>query len=83
MFNQIKTVLLLGFLTGILLAIGAFFGGQTGILTAFGFAVVINISAYYFSDKIVLKIYKAKPEALLIKVPLIVFPKNEDTSGNT
>jgi len=58
--NQIKTVLLLGALTGIFLAIGYFLGGRTGILIALIFAGGVNFFSYWFSDKIVLAIYRAK-----------------------
>lgn len=66
--NQIKTTLLLGALTGILLCIGFFFGRESGIVIAFGFAVLMNIGAYFFSDKIVLRMYRAK-EADISKYP--------------
>ncbi len=58
--NQIKTVLLLGGLTGIFLLIGAMAGGQQGLLIALLFAGGINFLSYWFSDKIVLFIYRAK-----------------------
>ncbi|MFH1275722.1 MAG: zinc metalloprotease HtpX [Candidatus Woesearchaeota archaeon] len=58
--NQIKTVLLLGILTGIFLAIGALVGGRTGLLFGLLFAGGMNFFSYWFSDKIVLAIYKAK-----------------------
>jgi len=58
--NQIKTVLLLGLLTGILLAIGSLAGGRSGLLIALIFAGGINFFSYWFSDKIVLAIYRAK-----------------------
>jgi len=57
--NQIKTVLLLGGLTGIFLFIGSFFG-KNGLLFALIFAGGMNFVSYWWSDKIVLKIYKAK-----------------------
>ena len=57
--NQIKTVLLLGVLTGIFLFIGSFFG-QNGLLFALIFAGGMNFVSYWWSDKIVLKIYRAK-----------------------
>ncbi len=60
MINQIKTVLLLGSLTGIFLAIGYFFAGTSGLTIALGFALVMNLISYFFSHKIVLFIYKAK-----------------------
>lgn len=60
MNNSLKTVLLLGFLSGLLLVIGEVFGGAQGLVVAFGFAVVMNFVSYWFSDKIVLKMYRAK-----------------------
>jgi heat shock protein HtpX len=60
MNNSLKTVLLLGLLSGILLAIGEALGGAKGLVTAFGFAVVMNFVSYWFSDKIVLKMYRAQ-----------------------
>jgi heat shock protein HtpX len=60
MNNSLKTVLLLGLLSGILLAIGEALGGSNGLVTAFGFAVVMNFVSYWFSDKIVLKMYRAQ-----------------------
>jgi heat shock protein HtpX len=60
MNNSLKTVLLLGLLSGILLAIGELLGGSQGLVTAFGFAVLMNFVSYWFSDKIVLKMYRAQ-----------------------
>jgi len=59
MINQIKTVLLLGILTGLLLFIGSFFG-KTGLTFAIIFVVLMNGVAYFFSDKIALFMYRAK-----------------------
>ncbi len=58
--NGVKTVLLLGALSGILLVIGELAGGSQGLMLAFVFAVVMNIGSYWFSDKIVLRMYRAK-----------------------
>jgi len=58
--NQIKTVVLLGLLTGLLLFVGQLVGGASGLTIAFIFAIVMNIGSYWFSDKIVLKMYRAK-----------------------
>lgn len=58
--NQIKTVLLLGSLTGILLVIGSLIGGRSGLSVAFIFAVIMNIGSLFFSHKLVLFMYKAK-----------------------
>jgi heat shock protein HtpX len=60
MNNSLKTVLLLGLLSGILLAIGELFGGAQGLVVAFGFAIVMNFVSYWFSDKIVLRMYRAQ-----------------------
>ncbi|MEK6854247.1 MAG: M48 family metalloprotease, partial [Nanoarchaeota archaeon] len=59
--NQVKTVLLLGLLTGLLLVVGRLIGGQTGLFVALILSVLMNFGAYWFSDKIVLMMYKAKP----------------------
>src|SRR5688500_5658651 len=60
MNNSLKTVLLLGLLSGILLVIGDALGGQQGLVLMFGLAVVMNFVSYWFSDKIVLKMYRAQ-----------------------
>jgi len=59
-FNQIKTVLLLGLLTGLMLGAGLLIGGDYGILIALIVSVLINFGTYFYSDKMILKIYKAK-----------------------
>ncbi len=59
MLNNLKTVLLLGALTGLLIAIGSFWGAS-GMYIAFGLAIVMNFGSYWFSDKIVLMMYRAK-----------------------
>jgi heat shock protein HtpX len=61
MSNTLKTTLLLGLLTGLILWFGAFLGGSQGLVIAFVFAAVMNFGSYWFSDKIVLKMYRAKP----------------------
>lgn len=58
--NQIKTVLLLGGLTGLLLLIGALAGGRAGLTIALIFAGGMNFVSYWWSDKIVLWMYRAK-----------------------
>src|SRR5687767_8750913 len=58
--NGLKTALLLGLLSGVLLAIGELVGGPNGVMTFFVIAVVINFVSYWFSDKIVLRMYGAK-----------------------
>jgi heat shock protein HtpX len=55
--NQIRTVVLLGALTGLLVAIGVYF---VNIYIALIFALIMNIGSYWFSDKVVLRMYRAK-----------------------
>jgi heat shock protein HtpX len=58
--NQLKTVVLLGLLTGLLLWVGQLVGGPSGLTIAFIFAIIMNLGAYWFSAKIVLAMYRAK-----------------------
>ncbi len=60
MGNQIKTVLFLGALTGLLLVIGKMLAGSQGMVVALMFAILMNAGAYWFSDRIVLAMYGAK-----------------------
>src|SRR3989344_4526307 len=57
--NQLKTAMLLALLTALFLWIGSFFG-QTGIIFALVFVGIMNFVSYWWSDKIVLWMYKAK-----------------------
>lgn len=61
MANALKTTLLLGLMSGVLLVLGEYLGGSGGLVMAFGFAVLMNFASYWFSDKIVLSMYRAKP----------------------
>ena len=61
MGNTLKTTVLLATLSGVLLLIGDLMGGRSGLVIALGFAVVMNIGSYWFSDKIVLTMYRAQP----------------------
>ena len=58
--NQVKTVILLGLLTGLLLGVGQLLGGRQGLFIALAFAIIMNFGSYWFSDKIVLAMYKAQ-----------------------
>jgi len=60
MANALKTVLLLGALSAVLLYLGEVLGGSQGLVIGFLFAVVMNFGSYWFSDKIVLRMYRAK-----------------------
>jgi heat shock protein HtpX len=59
MSNQMKTVLLLGALTGIIILFGRAIGGAQGMLIALIMAAAMNFFSYWFSDKIVLRMYGA------------------------
>ena len=59
MGNNIKTVLLLGLLTGIILFIGSFWG-QQGLTIALIMSIAMNFASYFFSDKIALRMYRAQ-----------------------
>ena len=60
MGNGLKTALLLGLLSGVLLALGQALGGTNGLVVAFVFAAIMNLGSYWFSDKIVLRMYRAQ-----------------------
>jgi|TARA_Y100000034_G_scaffold16116_1_gene17296 heat shock protein HtpX len=60
MFNQLRTAVLLGLLGGLLLLVGGILGGQQGLIIALVFAIVMNFGAYWYSDKLVLRIYRAR-----------------------
>ena len=59
--NTVKTFFLLMLLSGLLLAIGGAAGGTGGIILALGFALLLNFGAYWYSDKIALKMAHARP----------------------
>jgi len=59
--NILKTGLLLAVLTVLLVFVGQIIGGPHGATLAFGFALLMNIGAYWFSDKMVLRMYRAQP----------------------
>jgi heat shock protein HtpX len=59
--NGIKTVLLLGLMSGFLLFAGEAIGGQQGLVMALGLAAVMNFASYFFSDKIALAMSRAQP----------------------
>jgi heat shock protein HtpX len=61
MSSMIKTTILLAALTGLIMLIGGMLGGRGGLEIAFVFAIGMNFFSYWFSDKMVLKAYGAKP----------------------
>ena len=71
MSNTIKTAVLLGAMSAVLLFLGEALGGAQGLVIGFLFAVVTNFASYWFSDKIVLGMYRATqvgPEHRLYRV---------------
>jgi len=60
MANTFKTTVLLAALSGLFLLIGEMAGGSNGLIIAFGVAIAMNFVSYWFSDKIVLKMYRAQ-----------------------
>ena len=61
MSNIFKTGLLLAVLTAMLVVIGGAIGGQQGMFIAFFLALAMNVFSYWFSDKMVLAMYRAQP----------------------
>jgi len=60
MFNWLKTSMLMAAIVALFALIGSLMGGQSGMLIALTFALVMNIGAYWFSDKLVLRMYNAR-----------------------
>lgn len=58
--SYLKTVLLLGILSGIVLLAGYFIGGQNGILIALAISLMVNFGTYWYSDKLILRMYNAQ-----------------------
>ena len=61
MFNLLKTAVLMAAITALFMAIGALIGGQSGMMIALAVAIAMNFFSYWFSDKLVLKMYNAQP----------------------
>ena len=61
MLNTLKVGVLLTVLTAAVLLVGNYFGGTSGMIIAFGIAMLMNFGSYWFSDKIVLKMTGAQP----------------------
>jgi heat shock protein HtpX len=60
MTNTLKTAILLGAMTALLMGAGEAFGGAQGLVAGFVFAVIANVGSYWFSDTIVLRMYNAQ-----------------------
>ena len=61
--NQLKTFALLAALAGLLMLVGGLIGGTSGLIMAFGFAMVMNVGVYWFSDRLALRANGARPLA--------------------
>jgi heat shock protein HtpX len=71
MSNTLKTAMLLGVLSALLLLIGEALGGAQGLVLGFMFAAITNFASYWFSDKIVLRMYGAReadPDSRLVRI---------------
>ena len=60
MTSQLKTFMLLALLSALIIVLGGFLGGKTGIVIAFVLALLMNVGSYWYSDKIVLRMYNAR-----------------------
>jgi heat shock protein HtpX len=80
--NTLKTFLLMTGLMALFLFIGRVLGGQTGMIYAFGFACVTNLFSYWFSDKMVLAMYGAKPVTEAEAPDLVRIVKNLSVKAN-
>ncbi len=60
MTSNLKTMMLLALLSGIIIVLGGALGGKGGIIIAFALALFMNIGSYWYSDKIVLRMYGAQ-----------------------
>ena len=60
MFNLLKTAVLMAAITALFMAIGSLLGGKAGMMMALGLAVAMNFFSYWFSDKLVLRMYRAR-----------------------
>jgi heat shock protein HtpX len=60
MFNLMKTAILMAAITALFMAIGSLIGGRSGMMFALVIAVVMNFFSYWFSDKLVLRMYSAQ-----------------------
>ena len=60
MFNLMKTAVLMAAITALFMAIGSMLGGRAGMMLALVVAIGMNFFSYWFSDKMVLKMYNAR-----------------------
>lgn len=70
MSSKIRTLVLLVALTSLIMLVGGVVGGRGGLIVAFAFAMIMNVGSFWFSDKIVLSMYRAR-ELAPSEAPLI------------
>ncbi len=70
MTSQIKTMLLLAVLSAMIIFLGGAMGGRAGLMLALGLALIMNVGSYWFSDRIVLRMYRAR-ELTLAEAPAL------------
>ena len=58
---HLKTFLLMAILTVVLVVFGGVLGGESGLIMAFGFAIILNFFSFWFSDKLAIKMTKSRP----------------------
>ncbi len=80
MGNQIRTAILLGVMTALILAAGQLLGGRQGMIIALIFAAGMNFFSYWYSDKLVLKMYRAR-EVTQSQAPVLYHTVQRLTSG--
>lgn len=59
--SYVKTFGLMALMTALFVGIAGWFGGRTAMFVALGFAVLFNFGSYWFSDRVVLRMYRARP----------------------
>ena len=74
--NTLKTTMLMAALTALFLLAGKAMGGQGGMVFAFVLACVMNLGTYWFSDRIVLRMYKGKEVTQKSTQDFIIWSKN-------
>ena len=80
--NNLKVTFLLLLLTMLFVGIGYLFGGRQGMVIAFGLAVVMNFVTYWFSDKIVLSMYRGRPATEQADHQLLSIVRHASQKGN-
>ena len=60
MFNLMKTAILMAAITALFMLLGQMWGGQNGMMLALAVALGLNFFSYWFSDKLVLRMYNAR-----------------------